>query len=96
MNTGPRGGCTFLFAAFMVIVVGCMVPIVVASYVAVQAFVLMATPASSADLPLARFGTYSDAHLRKRWANLCKGGGRYQAMAEAYELGRPDPCQVRY
>lgn len=30
--------------------------------------------------------------LQKRWRELCKGGGRYQAMGEAYEMGRPDPC----
>lgn len=42
------------------------------------------------------FGTYSKAYLDrqqvKRWKELCKGGGRYQAMSEAYEAGKPDPC----
>jgi hypothetical protein len=43
------------------------------------------------------FGTYSQAYLdrqqAKRWKELCKGGGRYQAMSEAYEAGKPDPCK---
>jgi hypothetical protein len=38
------------------------------------------------------FGTYSQAYLErqqaKRWKELCKGGGRYQAMSEAYEAGK--------
>lgn len=45
------------------------------------------------------FGTF-DVHSKKylerqkrRWRQLCKGGGRYQAMAEAYEMGRSSPCQ---
>lgn len=43
------------------------------------------------------FGTYSQAYLEraqaKRWRELCKGAGRYQAMSEAYEAGKPDPCR---
>jgi hypothetical protein len=42
------------------------------------------------------FGVYSRAYVdrqqAKRWRELCKGGGRYQAMSEAYEAGKPDPC----
>jgi hypothetical protein len=42
------------------------------------------------------FGTYTRAYAdrqqAKRWRELCKGGGRYQAMGEAYEAGKPDPC----
>lgn len=42
------------------------------------------------------FGTYSQKYLdrsqAKRWKELCKGGGRYQAMSEAYEAGKPYPC----
>jgi len=42
------------------------------------------------------FGTYSQKYLdkqqAKRWKLLCKGGGRYQAMSEAYQAGKPDPC----
>jgi hypothetical protein len=44
------------------------------------------------------FGTYSKAYLdrqqAKRWKQLCKGGGRYQAMSEAYEARKPDPCNT--
>jgi hypothetical protein len=42
---------------------------------------------------LGAFGTYSTNYMQRRWARLCKGGGRYQAMAEAYERGRPNPCR---
>ncbi|MDI1264033.1 MAG: hypothetical protein PS018_12335 [bacterium] len=44
----------------------------------------------------ATFGTYSKAYQDhaqlKRWRSLCRGGGRYQAMSEAYEARKPDPC----
>lgn len=32
--------------------------------------------------------------LKIRWGNMCKVGGKYQARAtfEAYETGRPNPC----
>ena len=43
------------------------------------------------------FGSYSKAYQDraqlKRWRELCRGGGRYLAMAEAYDARKPDPCQ---
>lgn len=39
-----------------------------------------------------QFGTFSPQYYAKRWKKLCKGAGRYTAMAEAYEQGQPDPC----
>lgn len=33
-----------------------------------------------------------DKLLKKHWKILCKGGGRYEAMAEAYDMGMPNPC----
>lgn len=41
---------------------------------------------------LNRFGHYSMNYYRKRWVSLCKGGGRYVAMAEAYDMRQPNPC----
>lgn len=41
---------------------------------------------------LGAFGTYSDAYLRKRWQRMCRTAARYQAMAEAYEHGKHNPC----
>lgn len=45
------------------------------------------------------FGVYSQAYLdrqqAKRWKLLCKGAGRYQAMSEAHEAGKPDPCNSK-
>lgn len=43
--------------------------------------------------PLGTFGTYSNHYLHRRWARMCKGAARYQAMGEAYEMGRPQPCR---
>jgi hypothetical protein len=34
-----------------------------------------------------------DQFLSKRWKVMCAGAARYAAMAEAYDLGKPDPCQ---
>lgn len=62
---------------------------------------LFQTRARAADLGLLpptitnSFGTYTPAYYKRRWKTLCKGGGRYQAMSEAYGLGMPDPCRGR-
>lgn len=43
-----------------------------------------------------KFDVHSKRYLerqQRRWRQLCKGGGRYQAMAEAYEMGKPSPCK---
>lgn len=64
------------------------------------ALVLMATctQARAADLITGQpaFGTYTQRYLDRqqlrRWQELCRGGGRYQAMSEAYDLGKPNPC----
>lgn len=60
--------------------------------------VLLATPAAAyqpGQAPM--FGTYSKAYVdrqqAKRWRELCRGAGRYQAMSEAYAAGKPDPCR---
>lgn len=46
-----------------------------------------------------QFGTYSQAHIdqqqSKKWKELCRGAGRYQAMREAYDAGKPDPCNPK-
>ena len=42
---------------------------------------------------LNRFGTYSTRYLERRWARMCKGPARYDAMREAYELGHGMPCK---
>ena len=67
---------------------------------------LIAHKAKGADLPyeilhghsrptmaLNKFGTYSAKYYQRRWKKLCLGGGRYVAMAEAYEQRKPSPCQ---
>jgi len=50
--------------------------------------------ARSAEIPVPSetIRNYSDHFYARRWAKLCKGGGRYVAMAEAHELGKPNPC----
>lgn len=55
---------------------------------------------SSAELKLPKiitrdFGRPSntvDAINDGRWSEMCKGAARYEAMREAYELRKPDPC----
>lgn len=44
-------------------------------------------------MSLDKFGHYSMRYYRKRWVYLCSGGGRYVAMAEAYDMHQPNPCQ---
>lgn len=41
---------------------------------------------------LGTFGTYSDPYLRRRWQRMCATAARYQAMAEAYDHGKQNPC----
>jgi len=40
--------------------------------------------------------SYGDQYYARRWNKLCRGGGRYQAMAEAHEIGKPNPCESPY
>ena len=47
----------------------------------------------SYDRPMGVFGTYSTNYLRRRWARMCKGPDRYEAMREAFELGKENPCR---
>jgi len=65
---------------------------------ALCACVLVSTQARAYQPGQHTFGTYSQAYLdrqqAKRWKQLCKGGGRYQAMSEAYEARKPDPCNT--
>lgn len=42
---------------------------------------------------IGRFGTYSDAYLARRWTAMCATAARYQAMSEAYEHGKAQPCK---
>lgn len=41
---------------------------------------------------IGRFGSYSDAWLERRWTAMCATAARYQAMSEAYDLGKANPC----
>lgn len=66
----------------------------------VWAFFTFTARAADMDLPPEITQGYSisgraamERYYIHRWAQLCKGGGRYQAMSEAYELGRPSPCK---
>ena len=63
----------------------------------VMLIVLM--PIAASAMGPTRFGTYSQAYLdrqqAKKWKDLCSGGGRYQAMSEAYDAGKPDPCKEK-
>lgn len=49
--------------------------------------------AARCDSPeLGRFGAYSLKYYERRWKRMCQGSARYAAMREAYEMGRPQPC----
>ena len=48
-------------------------------------------PPRSRKLP-DRYYRYGDHYYERRWRIMCLGPARYDAMAEAYELGRPNPC----
>jgi hypothetical protein len=95
-NTGARGGCILA-----TITMGITLCILIAGLA-----ILFTENVRGAELPnlitdgrvdhsmdLKHFGTYSTAYYRKRWARMCKGGGRYVAMAEAYDMGLPQPCK---
>ena len=41
---------------------------------------------------LGKFGTYSLKYYERRWKRMCQTSARYDAMREAYEMGRPQPC----
>lgn len=41
---------------------------------------------------LDRFGRYGDAYYLRRWKRMCAGSARYDAMREANDLGKPNPC----
>ena len=47
----------------------------------------------SYDRPIGLFGTYSTHYLQRRWARMCKGSQRYDAMRESFELGKGNPCR---
>lgn len=44
------------------------------------------------DGDVSKFGRYDDAYMRRRWRRMCQGSARYQAMGEAYDARKPDPC----
>ena len=66
-------------------------------WIIICACVLTCTQAQAYINQQPTFGTFSQAYLdrqqAKRWKELCKGGGRYQAMIEAYSVSKPDPCK---
>jgi hypothetical protein len=90
MKTGPRGGCTFLF-------LGVIAMLVAGTWAALSADLalpnLIVYGRSNPDsMPIGRFGTYSDAYYERRWARMCRGPMRYDAMREAFERGKQNPC----
>jgi hypothetical protein len=59
---------------------------------AVLALTLALACTSASAASLGRFGTYSTVYIEKRWAKMCEGSARYQAMWEAHDLSKPNPC----
>jgi hypothetical protein len=84
-DTGPRGGCLFASVSFSLVLI----------------IIIAALAAHAADKPvqqrprdgaIGRFGVYSDQYMHRRWARMCKGPARYDAMREANQEGKPNPC----
>lgn len=46
----------------------------------------------SCDGEIGRFGTYADHYYVRRWKRMCQTGARYDAMREANDLGKRNPC----
>jgi len=98
-NVGPRGGCLY-------VALGMFATLLAASALVSYSIFGIISYARGADLPippspqyrgnpgmdLSKFGVYGDRYYARRWKKLCAGGGRYIAMAEAYDLGKRDPC----
>jgi hypothetical protein len=60
--------------------------------VRIIALVLALACTGAASANLGRFGTYSHVGVEKRWAKMCRGELRYQAMLEAHDAGQRNPC----
>jgi hypothetical protein len=45
-----------------------------------------------ADGEIDKFGRYSSKYYEKRWKRMCKTGARYDAMREANDMGKANPC----
>lgn len=41
---------------------------------------------------VSRFGVYGDHYYFRRWKRMCKGSERYEAMREAFDLKKGNPC----
>jgi hypothetical protein len=47
----------------------------------------------TADGEIDKFGRYSSKYYEKRWKRMCKTGARYDAMREANDMGKEQPCK---
>jgi hypothetical protein len=36
---------------------------------------------------------FGDQYYERRWKQMCQGSARYDAMREAYDLGKAQPCK---
>lgn len=75
---------------------------------AIGFFILIIRPTRGAELPnyikcgkaecnyrpgeIDKFGRYSLKYYERRWNKMCQGAARYDAMREAYDMRRPNPC----
>lgn len=87
-NTGPCLERLLALAMLLIVIIFTM-----ALMAGTKAADLPIQPDRPESNDLNRFGRYSDAYYQRRWKRMCKGGGRYVAMSEAYDGRKPDPCQ---
>lgn len=90
MNTGPRGGCTFLFLGIVLMTLSLVASIVLAAELPVPRPDPRPFVGESGDLN--KFGRYADSYYARRWKRMCAGPARYDAMREANDLGKGNPC----
>lgn len=77
-----------IMAAFWMLVGG----LVACARSAELPYVIMHGYSRPQSMVLNKFGVYTPKYYERRWKKLCQGGGRYVAMAEAFDMKKPQPC----
>ena len=89
-RSGPRGGC--LFATLGLASLFIVLSLISLSLAWGTELVLRPRANGAVDSDISKFGRYGDAYYQRRWRRMCLGAARYDAMREADELGKPNPC----
>jgi hypothetical protein len=92
INTGPRGGCLFMvgLGLFTIGAAALFAFVLFIDYVPRAYGAELSVPVI--DGPIDKFGRYGDRYYQRRWKRMCAGPARYDAMREANDLGKRNPC----